>query len=485
MASQNFVTRPGSQFVQNGTDAVERTVTEKLRDIVSVKDFGAVGDGVADDTAAIQAAINASNGKRLIFPSGTYKTSSTLTYDFSASTNPDDPRIALVGEGSSQSVIYFTGVTGSLLNIQGGTGGGLEANILISGIYLKGTGAAATNGLLIDNCARFRADNCRFRYFGYGIKATDMLSSVITEAEIRWNIYGFQFDRSNASGPNAISMIGCIVGNNYTYGGHVLQGSTFNFIAGSIEGNGKDTAVPSTSRWGLKLEESGLEGVGALNLNGTYIENNCGRADLWLKQSVRSASFLVSGCTFNRITSSDYTTANIYTEFTATTHKIIATIIGNAFCSLGTYVDDVLRPYIDLTSVSGPLYDIKQVESNYYTSDIARPANGYFGSAGSPSVRARFNGTDLGPTITPTTGFNVSSITKNATGDYTINFFRALPSSANNYAFSSTNIAGGIAPTIIVFAETASSVRIRVFTGVATLGDVASITVLVYPQTYI
>jgi hypothetical protein len=43
---------------------------------VSVKDFGAVGDGVTDDTAAIQAAFAASI--RVFFPAGTYKTTSPI-----------------------------------------------------------------------------------------------------------------------------------------------------------------------------------------------------------------------------------------------------------------------------------------------------------------------------------------------------------------------------------------------------------------------
>jgi len=59
---------------------VNRTIESKLGDTVSVKDFGAVGDGTTDDTAAIQAAIDACriNKQILYFPSGTYLVTNTL-----------------------------------------------------------------------------------------------------------------------------------------------------------------------------------------------------------------------------------------------------------------------------------------------------------------------------------------------------------------------------------------------------------------------
>ena len=67
-------------YVPTGTGAVTTTVQAKLRETVSVKDFGAVGDGVTDDTAAIQAAISSLGtvGGTVNFPTDTYLISSPI-----------------------------------------------------------------------------------------------------------------------------------------------------------------------------------------------------------------------------------------------------------------------------------------------------------------------------------------------------------------------------------------------------------------------
>lgn len=72
-----------------GTGAVSRSVQAKLRDVVSVKDFGAVGDGVTDDTVAIHAALAAN--KFVFFPQGTY----LITSPISLKTYP---QAGLIGE---------------------------------------------------------------------------------------------------------------------------------------------------------------------------------------------------------------------------------------------------------------------------------------------------------------------------------------------------------------------------------------------------
>lgn len=48
------------------------------RFVINVRDFGAVGDGVTDDTSAMQAAFDRASGKTVLIPSGTYLVSADL-----------------------------------------------------------------------------------------------------------------------------------------------------------------------------------------------------------------------------------------------------------------------------------------------------------------------------------------------------------------------------------------------------------------------
>lgn len=68
---------PHPDFLASGTGALSRSVNSKLADAVSVKDFGAVGDGLTDDTEAFQQALTAHDF--VFVPSGEYLISSSIT----------------------------------------------------------------------------------------------------------------------------------------------------------------------------------------------------------------------------------------------------------------------------------------------------------------------------------------------------------------------------------------------------------------------
>jgi len=86
-----------------GTAEISRTVQAKFQDTVSVKDFGAVGNGVADDTAAIQAAAQFLTGNQtLYFPDGTY----LISYIWSPYSDSDPVN----GIGRGRGVCYFNNI---------------------------------------------------------------------------------------------------------------------------------------------------------------------------------------------------------------------------------------------------------------------------------------------------------------------------------------------------------------------------------------
>ena len=80
-------------FKQAGAGAVTRSVQSKLREVVSVKDFGAVGDGVTDDTAAFLAArayVSANLPITLRIPKGVYRYTDIQNWAYSGLTIEGD-----------------------------------------------------------------------------------------------------------------------------------------------------------------------------------------------------------------------------------------------------------------------------------------------------------------------------------------------------------------------------------------------------------
>ena len=148
-------------FIQAGTGAVQRTLQDKGREFVSIKDFGAVGDGVADDTAAIQAAINASIA--VYIPAGTYRTTSTIKFR---------NNLRLFGDGNNSIISYAGAAATWALQAPDNQG---SYNMRFRDFMVRGN-ASSTDKYLLD---------CRYVRYSYfeniflmgGMKAMRITSS--------------------------------------------------------------------------------------------------------------------------------------------------------------------------------------------------------------------------------------------------------------------------------------------------------------------
>ena len=119
-------------YNQGGTGSVSRTVQARLQDTVSVKDFGAVGDGTTDDTAAIQAALNANLA--VYFPPATYLVSALTLQGFQK----------ISGYGAT---LQASTPTGKILTCPTGTGGVQTTNYTeISGLSINGYSSSISSG---------------------------------------------------------------------------------------------------------------------------------------------------------------------------------------------------------------------------------------------------------------------------------------------------------------------------------------------------
>nr|BDD45690.1 hypothetical protein 9 [Alphaproteobacteria bacterium] len=111
---------PGSDYIASGTGATQRTVQDKLSDLVSIKDFGTLGDGITDDTIAIQQALSAHDA--VFIPNGVYLTTSTIEIEANKTLVGAGQKSIIRGNNSSFNILEIIGdyVTLSLFRIEQG-----------------------------------------------------------------------------------------------------------------------------------------------------------------------------------------------------------------------------------------------------------------------------------------------------------------------------------------------------------------------------
>ena len=311
----------GGGFTQSGTGATLRTVENKLKDTVSVKDFGAVGNGVADDTAAIQAALN--TGKSVFIPSGMNCVASAITI-----TNANQ---SLFGAGSN-SILTSSNPTLNLITVS-------VDNVTIADLRINGTATSganstfaiftatgtpannlrvvnvlfsgATAGVGLNNAIKYDSNsnygfvgNCSFERLwgnasgkGYGVLAGAVsglniisnnwigasgrgrhafyLSTGATNCKVSWNFVagadyeGITLNSQSAQPANAHNIIAfntvkdCCV---------ALPGTTTGAISifGHANGNRiQGNSILTSKGCGIKLD-----GTGYVDLSNTYVLNN-------------------------------------------------------------------------------------------------------------------------------------------------------------------------------------------------------------------
>lgn len=129
-------------FIQGLTGATSRVLADKLADSVGVKDFGAVGNGVADDRAAFLLAVAATAGAELTVPRGTYRFAANTTLTAHLVMQPG----AILRPAAGVKIILTAGVTASPVQcFDRSAGGAIEfSGAGIPEVFVEWWGANAT-----------------------------------------------------------------------------------------------------------------------------------------------------------------------------------------------------------------------------------------------------------------------------------------------------------------------------------------------------
>jgi len=239
----------------------------RLRDFTSVKDYGATGDGVTDDTDAINAALAAND--KVYLPAGTYITSDVLLYGINTQ---------LAGDGHQSSIISGTH-TGNVLG--------------------PADNEARHRGLLFEHFAIVKSANTGT---GNGLYWSNTKDSQINQIQITQCNIGFLFQPEDDA--------------NFSYHNEIKWLLSFSNTTSAVKTDATGTDYPNANTfiggtWRGGTTTCDLVQGGGIRLLDTSIE---GSTTDWLRIRPGADGTLLIGCRFENGSGSDLLTGGVRIE---------------------------------------------------------------------------------------------------------------------------------------------------------------------------
>jgi hypothetical protein len=251
----------GSEYLTTADDyfRAHAGFIAELRDksVVSVTDaaYGATGDGTTDDTAAIQACIDANPGKVIYFPAGAYKVTDTI--DVTAT------RTSIVGDGPATRIIQYTADIDTFW-IRPTTAGSTSAFlslVSISDLFISHAQVAASHtagaALRVTQCEAYKVHNIYY---------ADAFAGIVIEGGQAGdidNLWGYSVTGSYAGADTALLHF-----TQATYAGPTYQAMFTTEVRGlNLSGGGKrDTVIRVTNCDGLHFSDGYINNGGGNSL---------------------------------------------------------------------------------------------------------------------------------------------------------------------------------------------------------------------------
>lgn len=278
---------------------------------VNARAYGAKGDGTTDDTAAIQAAIDAAIAANTscTIPPGTYKIASGLTVALSGSS---PKAFSLIGVPGQTVFVPTAAVTTAVTLATSTNSDGTTHSLTVYGIRLDGVNTSGATGWLVgDNAGnlsgRIRMEFCEALRFtdagGKGIHVKNVVSASYRNCYFGRNYVNLHQESSDPNLPTVQTYVQCEFREAETDGVVIKNGYRTKFWGGCV--------FEANFGAGLRAVADASENITSLDIDGGWFEDNQRGAGTPANEFSIVADGTASGCTVSvRLANSEFAGAS-------------------------------------------------------------------------------------------------------------------------------------------------------------------------------